>query len=107
MMFLRLITLYAKVCVFSLKLLETRELESEARTLIYENYDKFIQAAETLSINRLNLADTVSKAEALLNKFNQASSDMHDIDVSLKPARVSIRELDSQQLVLSKVVIMY
>ncbi|OLY80177.1 Vacuolar protein sorting-associated protein 51-like protein [Smittium mucronatum] len=75
---------------------EIRKLDSDMKTLVYENYNKFIKATDTLG-EMSSYAENIEKQMAsLLEKISKIYKDGKTIDDSLQPGRAKIQGLNKE-----------
>ncbi|PVU98373.1 hypothetical protein BB559_001629 [Furculomyces boomerangus] len=80
---------------------EVKKLESDLKTLVYENYNKFIQATETLGEMKICSESMEKKMELLSNKIENICVSSNDFENIISTERKKIQELD-EELELTK-----
>ncbi|OMJ19406.1 Vacuolar protein sorting-associated protein 51-like protein [Smittium culicis] len=75
---------------------EIRKLDSDMKSLVYENYSKFIKATDTLNEMRSCAENMEKQMELLSNKFGKISKDGKEIDISISSGRAEIQALNSK-----------
>ena len=82
---------------------EIKKLDSDMKTLVYENYNKFISATDTIrkmKSNVENMEEEMTKLAANMEKIENCT--LH-INSTLAPSREKIRELSGVYRLLKKV----
>lgn len=82
---------------------EIKKLDSDMKTLVYENYNKFISATDTIrkmKSNVENMQEEMGKLAANMEKIEECTNHINN---TLAPSREKIRELSGVYRLLKKV----
>jgi vacuolar protein sorting-associated protein 51 len=82
---------------------EVKALDSDLQSLVYENYNKFIRATETIKTMKVNVEDMEEEMVRLEEKMKGISSCCESINASLGERRTRIERLTRVNNVLKKV----
>eukprot|EP00249_Psilotum_nudum_P007543 c20645_g1_i1 orf=513-2891(-) len=82
---------------------EIKNLDSDMQMLVYENYNKFISATDTIRRMKENVAGMESDMEQLLDKVTVVRSKSDGVNASLFERRERIEELNGTRSLLRKV----
>ncbi|ORX52382.1 hypothetical protein DM01DRAFT_1336753 [Hesseltinella vesiculosa] len=74
---------------------EVQEIEGDMKTLVYENYSKFISATDTIRKMKSNVEQMESAMDKLNEKIQTISVHNKAIHGTLQPNRQKIQQLDS------------
>ncbi|KAG0747218.1 hypothetical protein G6F57_006489 [Rhizopus arrhizus] len=75
--------------------LEIREIDGDMKTLVYENYNKFISATDTIRKMRSNVENMESEMSRLNENIANISSQSKRINETLGPNRTKIQQLST------------
>jgi len=81
---------------------EIRQLDGDMKTLVYENYSKFISATDTIRKMKSNVEDMETEMDRLRGHIDKVTSQCTEIDSALAPRREKIRQLDGVHNLLKK-----
>ncbi|KAI9283809.1 hypothetical protein BC943DRAFT_327099 [Umbelopsis sp. AD052] len=81
---------------------EIRELDGDMKTLVYENYSKFISATDTIRKMKSNVEDMETEMDRLRDHMSKVTAHSSTIDKELAPRRDKIRQLDGVHNLLKK-----
>ncbi|KAL5254697.1 hypothetical protein ACHWQZ_G014210 [Mnemiopsis leidyi] len=81
---------------------EIRTLDSEMQTLVYENYNKFISATDTIRRMKDDFKHMEDQMEAVMGNMDSISNFSNDISVNLSDSRQKITKLSSVHNLLTK-----
>ncbi|KAH7284565.1 hypothetical protein KP509_34G060300 [Ceratopteris richardii] len=82
---------------------EIKNLDSDMQMLVYENYNKFISATDTIRRMKDNISGMESNVERLLEKITAVRAKSDGINASLFERRERIEELNGTRGLLRKV----
>ncbi|EFJ29128.1 hypothetical protein SELMODRAFT_440937 [Selaginella moellendorffii] len=82
---------------------EIKNLDSDMQMLVYENYNKFISATDTIKVMKDNVAGMESNMQQLLEKVTAVRTKSDNINASLFERRGRIEELNGTRSLLRKV----
>jgi hypothetical protein len=83
--------------------LDIKELTSDARSLIYNNYNLFIQASDTLQAHTGTIDALLKQTSDFEAAFKETSTLIRSAESKHETRRREIRELKKQQTILQKV----
>jgi len=84
-------------------LAETKKLDSDMKTLVYENYNKFISATDTIRQMKKNVVNMEEEIKRLAENMEKISSCSDEINLTLSMRREKIEELSGVYRLLKKV----
>jgi hypothetical protein len=82
-------------------------LDSDMQTLVYENYNKFIAATDTIRKMRIDFRAMEDEMDALAGKMHNISSFSGQISETLKDRRSRIGQLSSTHALLKKLQFLF
>ncbi|CAO3690186.1 unnamed protein product [Rhizopus microsporus] len=74
---------------------EIREIDGDMKTLVYENYNKFISATDTIRKMRSNVESMESEMSKLKENITTISNQSKRINETLSPNRTKIQQLST------------
>ncbi|GFZ13797.1 Vps51/Vps67 family (components of vesicular transport) protein [Actinidia rufa] len=86
---------------------EIKNLDTDLQMLVYENYNKFISATETIKRMKNNIVGMESNMEQLLEKIMSVQSRSDGVNTSLFEQREHIEKLHRTRNLLRKVQFIY
>ncbi|XP_059625590.1 vacuolar protein sorting-associated protein 51 homolog [Cornus florida] len=86
---------------------EIKNLDTDLQMLVYENYNKFISATETIKRMKNNIGGMESNMEKLLEKIMSVQSRSDGVNTSLFEKREHIEKLHRTRNLLRKVQFIY
>lgn len=86
---------------------DIKELDSEMQTLVYENYNKFINATETIREMSSNFDQMESELEQLSLNMEQITTSSNEISQNLKTKRQDLTKLANTYTVLQKLQFLF
>eukprot|EP01018_Ginkgo_biloba_P011119 Gb_16420 [translate_table: standard] len=86
---------------------EIKNLDSDLQMLVYENYNKFISATDTIRRMKDNVVGMESNMEQLLYKITSVQSKSDGVNASLFERRERIEKLNRTRSLLRKVQFIY
>ncbi|KAL6978277.1 hypothetical protein U1Q18_019946 [Sarracenia purpurea var. burkii] len=86
---------------------EIKNLDTDLQMLVYENYNKFISATETIKRMKNNIVGMESNMEQLLEKIMSVQSRSDGVNTSLFEKREHIEKLHQTRNLLRKVQFIY
>ncbi|XAR58378.1 hypothetical protein NMG60_11013760 [Bertholletia excelsa] len=86
---------------------EIKNLDTDLQMLVYENYNKFISATETIKRMKNNIVGMESNMEQLLEKIMSVQSRSDGVNTSLFEKREHIEKLHQTRTLLRKVQFIY
>lgn len=81
---------------------QIKTLDNEMQTLVYENYNKFISATDTIRQMKKDFKTMEDEMTHLILTMNTINSNNHQIHLTLDSRRQEIRKLTSIHLLLQK-----
>ncbi|KAI8097624.1 Vps51/Vps67-domain-containing protein [Halteromyces radiatus] len=75
---------------------EMREIDGDMKTLVYENYSKFISATDTIHKMKSNVESMESEMGRLNDNVNSISQQCAKINQALEPNRTKIKQLENK-----------
>ena len=81
---------------------ESKQLDSDLQTLVYENYSKFMAASDTLAEIHLEMSALDSDLEDLRNSVKSINKTYETVEDSLQMKWKQIRKLDTTERDLNK-----
>jgi hypothetical protein len=81
---------------------EVRKLDSELKTLVYENYSKFISATDTIRKMKSNVTNMESEMNRLAAGMERLTEHTRRIEAQLEPRRAQMQALGGQVQMLRK-----
>lgn len=85
---------------------QIRQLDGDMQTLVYENYNKFISATDTIRKMKSQVDDMDDEMEKLSNNMNNISNLSEGISDALGVKRGRIRKLTESHLLLKKLQVL-
>ncbi len=82
-------------------------LDSDMQTLVYENYNKFIAATDTIKKMRIDFRAMEDEMDALAGKMQNISSFSGQISETLRDRRAKIGQLSSTHALLKKLQFLF
>ncbi|KAH9323104.1 hypothetical protein KI387_017743, partial [Taxus chinensis] len=86
---------------------EIKNLDSDLQMLVYENYNKFISATDTIRRMKNNVLGMETNMEQLLEKITSVQSKSDGVNASLFERRERIEKLNRTRSLLRKVQFIY
>ena len=86
---------------------EIHALDSEMQTLVYENYNKFISATDTIKKMRVDFKDMEDEMDQLAEKMKSVTEKSNLINNALKGKRAQVAELSSTHALLKKLQFLF
>lgn len=86
---------------------EIKNLDTDLQMLVYENYNKFISATDTIKRMKTNIVGMESNMEQLLAKITSVQSRSDTVNASLFDKRENIEKLHRTRNLLRKVQFIY
>ncbi|XP_051118751.1 vacuolar protein sorting-associated protein 51 homolog [Andrographis paniculata] len=86
---------------------EIKNLDTDLQMLVYENYNKFISATDTIKRMKNNIAGMETNMEQLLEKIMSVQSRSDGVDTSLFEKREQIEKVHRTRNLLRKVQFIY
>nr|ATG70778.1 VPS51 unhinged vacuolar protein sorting 51 [Cupressus gigantea] len=86
---------------------EIKNLDSDLQMLVYENYNKFISATDTIRRMKINVVGMETNMEQLLEKITSVQSKSDGINASLFERRECIEKLNRTRSLLHKLQFIY
>ena len=86
---------------------EIKNLDTDLQMLVYENYNKFISATDTIKRMKTNIAGMETNMEQLLSKITSVQSRSDTVNTSLFNKRENIEKLHRTRNLLRKVQFIY
>lgn len=83
-------------------LAETKKLDSDMKTLVYENYNKFISATDTIRQMKTNVINMEEEIKRLAENMGKISTSSDQISSTLSARREKIEELTGIYRLLKK-----
>ena len=81
---------------------QIKTLDNEMQTLVYENYNKFISATDTIRQMKKDFKIMEDEMTHLISTMSSINTNNHQIHETLDPRRQEIRKLTSIHLLLQK-----
>lgn len=81
---------------------QIKTLDNEMQTLVYENYNKFISATDTIRQMKKDFKTMEDEMTHLISTMTAINNSNHQIHQTLDPRRQEIRKLTSIHLLLQK-----
>ena len=78
-------------------------IDAELKTLVYENYNKFINATDTIKQMRSNVENMQQEMSALESSMAALTERSERIDSELRPKRAAVQQLGTVHRLLQKV----
>ncbi|CAG8452606.1 7308_t:CDS:10 [Scutellospora calospora] len=82
---------------------EIRQLDGDMKTLVYENYNKFISATDTIRKMKNNVESMESEMDQLSKSISNISNVTSSVNTALGPKREKIRQLTGVHDLLKKI----
>ncbi|CAN6303624.1 unnamed protein product [Urochloa humidicola] len=86
---------------------EIKNLDTDLQMLVYENYNKFISATDTIKRMKTNIVGMEASMEQLLSKITTVQSKSDTVNTSLFDKRENIEKLHRTRNLLRKVQFIY
>lgn len=86
---------------------EIKNLDTDLQMLVYENYNKFISATDTIKRMKTNIVGMEAGMEQLLSKITSVQSKSDTVNTSLFDKRENIEKLHRTRNLLRKVQFIY
>uniref|UniRef100_A0A0D3FNT4 Vacuolar protein sorting-associated protein 51 homolog n=1 Tax=Oryza barthii TaxID=65489 RepID=A0A0D3FNT4_9ORYZ len=86
---------------------EIKNLDTDLQMLVYENYNKFISATDTIKRMKTNIVGMEANMEQLLSKITSVQSRSDTVNTSLFDKRENIEKLHRTRNLLRKVQFIY
>ena len=86
---------------------EIHSLDSDMQTLVYENYNKFISATDTINKMRVDFRETDTDMDALAEKMQAITASSAQISEKLKGRRKRTAELSATHALLKKLQFLF
>uniref|UniRef100_A0A0D9VYR2 Vacuolar protein sorting-associated protein 51 homolog n=1 Tax=Leersia perrieri TaxID=77586 RepID=A0A0D9VYR2_9ORYZ len=86
---------------------EIKNLDTDLQMLVYENYNKFISATDTIKRMKTNIVGMETNMEQLLSKITSVQSRSDTVNTSLFDKRENIEKLHRTRNLLRKVQFIY
>jgi vacuolar protein sorting-associated protein 51 len=86
---------------------EIKNLDTDLQMLVYENYNKFISATDTIKRMKSNILGMETNMEQLLAKITSVQSKSDSVNTSLFEKREHIEKLHRSRNLLRKVQVRY
>ncbi|OZJ05869.1 hypothetical protein BZG36_00931 [Bifiguratus adelaidae] len=74
---------------------ETRQLDGELKTLVYENYGKFISATESIQNMRRNVDNMENEMARLSSRMDVIFTESSKVHEAMEPKRTKIQQLNN------------
>ncbi|RUS21905.1 hypothetical protein BC937DRAFT_91072 [Endogone sp. FLAS-F59071] len=81
---------------------EIRQLDGDMKTLVYENYSKFISATDTIRKMKSNVQNMESEMDRLTNNMSKITEQCATVNTALGPRREKIQQLNGVHNLLKK-----
>lgn len=82
-------------------------LDSDMQTLVYENYNKFIAATDTIKKMRVDFRDMEEEMDQLAAKMKSVTAKSANVNDALKGKRAQVAELSSTHALLKKLQFLF
>ena len=82
-------------------------LDSDMQTLVYENYNKFISATDTIKQMRVDFKEMEDEMDQLADKMKGLTERSASVNQALKGKRVKVAELSSTHALLKKLQFLF
>ena len=86
---------------------QIHSLDSDMQTLVYENYNKFIAATDTIKKMRVDFRDMEDEMDQLAEKMKSVTEKSNTINNSLKGKRHEVAKLSSTHALLKKLQFLF
>ena len=86
---------------------ETQTLDSDMQNMVYENYNKFIRATETIKTMKTNVSVIESELDELMDEMEKLESTSEIVDTKLAPNRDKIENMLSLQGLIKKLEFLF
>lgn len=86
---------------------QIHSLDSDMQTLVYENYNKFIAATDTIKKMRVDFRDMEDEMDQLAEKMKSVTDKSNSINEALKGKRAKVAELSSTHALLKKLQFLF
>ena len=86
---------------------QIHSLDSDMQTLVYENYNKFIAATDTIKKMRVDFRDMEDEMDQLAEKMKSVTDKSNSINEALKGKRSKVAELSSTHALLKKLQFLF
>lgn len=81
---------------------DTQSLHSEMQTLVYENYNKFISATDTIRKMKTDFKQMETEMESLAQKMNTITDNSDRINSTLQDTRTQLTRLSGKHSLLKR-----
>lgn len=81
---------------------DTQSLHSEMQTLVYENYNKFISATDTIRKMKTDFKQMETEMESLAQKMNTITANSDRINSTLQDTRTQLTRLSGKHSLLKR-----
>lgn len=82
-------------------------LDSDMQTLVYENYNKFIAATDTIRKMRVDFRDMESEMELLADKMKNVTDSSSEVNKALRERRLEVSKLSGTHALLKKLQFLF
>merc|ERR1739844_504712 len=86
---------------------QIHSLDSDMQTLVYENYNKFISATDTIKQMRVDFRDMEDEMDQLAEKMKSLTERSATVNQSLKGKRAQVSNLSSTHALLKKLQFLF
>ncbi|KAJ1983540.1 hypothetical protein H4R34_001226 [Dimargaris verticillata] len=86
---------------------EIKQLDGEMKTLVYENYSKFISATETIGQMKTDVVDMDTEMLKLKDKIQSVSAQATVLHASVQPSSAQVRRLGAVHQLLCKLQVLF
>ena len=86
---------------------EMKKIDGDMQSLVYENYNKFINATDTIRSMKTNVEDMESEVEALLSNMESITSVSDAIGTNLAGRRSKIEQVIGVRRLLGKLEFLF
>jgi hypothetical protein len=86
---------------------QIHSLDSDMQTLVYENYNKFIAATDTIKKMRVDFRDMEGEMDQLASKMKSVTENSASVNEALKDKRSKVGDLSSTHALLKKLQFLF
>eukprot|EP00505_MAST-04D_sp_SCG-Rhode-Island_P004348 Stramenopile-MAST_4_protein_4348 len=86
---------------------ENQSLDSDMQNMVYENYNKFIRATDTIKKMKDNVSVVETELDVLMQDMEQLEETSHIVDTTLAPNRDKIESMVSLQGLIKKLEFLF
>ncbi|CAG5082480.1 Oidioi.mRNA.OKI2018_I69.PAR.g10138.t1.cds [Oikopleura dioica] len=86
---------------------EISTLDQSMQSLVYDNYNKFIKATDTIKQMRVDFKDIEKSMDELVSEMSQISKLSTSLNSKMKPCREEVADLVEQQETLTKMQFLF